>query len=115
MTTAPEPQDAAVPETAAPELVRVRHLSRIRIGLVWLAALVMVLAIGFVAGPARQLTWVSIAMMMLVLITGLLQLLDGRPAGYIHRFALSLAGAAIILAIGTVIFMLRGAQSWVLV
>lgn len=106
----PQPDDQL-----APELLRVRRLGRLRIAAVWAAALVLVLAIALLTGPERRLTWVSIAMMMLVLLTGLLQLNDGRSAGFIHRFALSLTGAAVILIIATVVFMLTGAKSWVLV
>lgn len=84
-----------------------------RIVAVWVVALVLMIGVGFGASTQRQLTWVSISMMMLVLLTGLLQLADGRSAGFIHRFALSLAGAAIILAVATVVFMVNGAQSWV--
>lgn len=107
--------DNSASEHTDAQLRRVRYWGRMRIVAVWVAAVALVVAVGLFASPQRQLTWVSISMMMLVLLTGLLQLADGRSAGYIHRFTLSLVGAALVLAIGTLIFLANGAQSWVLV
>lgn len=81
----------------------------------WLAALVAAVAIGLLASPERQLTWVPIAMVMLVFVTALVQLAGAEPEGYIRRMALSLSGAAIVLAIASGVFLLLGAHAVILV
>ncbi|WP_140400739.1 hypothetical protein [Gulosibacter sp. 10] len=92
-------------------------MTRERAGIVsvWLAALVAAVAIGLLASPERQLTWVPIAMVMLVFVTALVQLAGAEPEGYIRRMALSLSGAAIVLAIASGVFLLLGAHAVILV
>jgi hypothetical protein len=69
------------------------------------------LLVGLLSSPERQLTWVPIAMLMLLFFTALMQLVEGRPEGFIHRFALSLTGAGVVMAIASGIFVLMGASA----
>lgn len=82
--------------------------------LVWIAAVVAVVAIGVFAGADRQLAWVPIAMVMLVFLTAIVQLVVAKPDGFVHRMSISLAGAAIVLAAGSLLFFLMGAEGFVL-
>ena len=86
---------------------------RASVGIAWAIALLAAILIGVLAGRDRQLAWVSIAMLMLVFVSALLQLLLAKPAGFIHRMSLSLAGAAVILALASLVFVLAGASGFV--
>lgn len=84
---------------------------RLSIGVIWLAAVFAAVGIGLLADPDRQLAWVPIAMLMLVLVTALLQLGSAKAEGFIHRMALSMSGAAIILGIASLVFVLLGGHA----
>lgn len=84
---------------------------RMSIAVIWLAAVVAAVGIGVLADPDRQLAWVPIAMLMLLFATALIQLGSAEARGFIHRMALSLSGAAIILGIASLIFLLLGAHA----
>lgn len=84
---------------------------RLSIGVIWLAAAVAAAGIGLLAHQDRQLAWVPITMLMLVFATALIQLGSGEPRGFIHRMALSLSGAAVILAIASLVFFLLGGHA----
>lgn len=85
--------------------------ARLSIGVIWLAAAIAAVGIGLLTDQDRQLAWVPIAMLMLVFATALIQLGSAEAKGFIHRMALSLSGAAVILAIASVIFLLLGASA----
>jgi hypothetical protein len=70
--------------------------------------------VGVLASPERQLTWVPIAMLLLLFFTAIMQLIEGKPEGFIHRFALSLTGAGVVMAIASLVFVLMGASATVL-
>ncbi|WP_125107100.1 MULTISPECIES: hypothetical protein [Gulosibacter] len=106
MSDAPTPREAdARPESRA---------SRLRIVAVWAVAVVAAVLVGVLASPERQLTWVPIAMLLLLFFTAIMQLVEGQPEGFIHRFALSLTGAGVVMAIASFVFVLMGAHATVL-
>ncbi|MGO1545629.1 MAG: hypothetical protein ACTHXA_14945 [Gulosibacter sp.] len=86
---------------------------RIEIVGIWVVAVIAAVGIGVLATPDRQLTWVPIVMLLLVFATALVQLAGAQAKGFIHRMALSLSGAAVILAIASIIFLAMGASSGV--
>ena len=65
---------------------------RASVGIAWAIALLAAILIGVLAGRDRQLA---------------------KPAGFIHRMSLSLAGAAVILALASLVFVLAGASGFV--
>lgn len=81
---------------------------------VWVLAVLAAALIGVLAGRDRQMAWVPIAMLMLVFVSAGLQLMLAKPAGFIHRMSLSLAGAAVVLALASLVFLLAGASGFVL-
>lgn len=85
--------------------------AQLSIGAIWVAAVIAAVGIGLLADQDRQLVWVPIAMLMLVFATALIQLGSAEATGFIHRMALSLSGAAIILGIASIIFFLLGAHA----
>ncbi|UQN14227.1 hypothetical protein [Gulosibacter sp. ACHW.36C] len=106
MSDAPTPRAADErPESRA---------SRFRIVVVWAVAVVAAVLVGVLASPERQLTWVPIAMLLLLFFTAIMQLIEGKPEGFIHRFALSLTGAGVVMAIASLVFVLMGASATVL-
>ena len=90
------------------------NLERTGPWLVWAAAVIAVGLIAVFAGTDRQLAWVPIAMVLLVFLSAFVQLIVAKPQGFIHRLSLSLAGAAIILALGSLLFFVMGAEGFVL-
>lgn len=91
------------------------NLERTGHWLIWGAAVVAIVAIGVFAGRDRQLAWVPIAMVLLVFAAAFVQLLIAKSDGFIHRMSVSLTGAAVILALGSLVFFLLGAEGFVLV
>lgn len=102
------------PTTREPDATHDSPASRARIWVVWIAAVVSAALVGLLASPERQLTWVPIAMLMLLFLTAFMQLIEGKPEGFIHRFSLSLTGAGVVMAIASLIFVLMGASAVVL-
>lgn len=79
--------------------------------MIWLAAALAAVGIGLLADHDRQLAWVPVAMLMLVFATAMIQLGSGESRGFIHRMAVSLSGAAVILTIASLVFLLMGANA----
>lgn len=80
---------------------------------VWLAALLGIAGVGALADPARQLTWTPILLLVLICLSCVLQLLLQESAGFLRRMSLSLVGALAILALGSLVLALLGAQALV--
>lgn len=81
---------------------------RMSIGVVWLAALIGVIGVGVLAAPARHVTWVSILMLVLICMTCLVQLSLQEADGFVRRMSVSLVGALVILAAGSVVLAFLG-------
>lgn len=78
------------------------------VGVVWIAALAGVIGVGVFTAPERQLTWVSIVMLVVICLTCLVQLALQEADGFVSRMSVSLAGALVILALGSLVLALLG-------
>jgi hypothetical protein len=74
---------------------------------VWAGAVVVAVVVGLVARE-QYLTWLPIAFAGAIIVTFLLQLGIQRKEGFVQRVTLSVAGAAIVLAVATGLFALLG-------
>lgn len=81
---------------------------RLSVGAVWVAALIGVIGVGVLTAPERHLTWVAIMMLVLICLTCLLQLGLQEADGFVRRVSLSLAGALVILAVGSFVLAALG-------
>lgn len=87
---------------------------RVSVVVVWLVALAGVLAIPLLASPDRHVTWGSVLMLVLVCMACIIQLGMQRSEGFVQRMSLSLAGAFVIVAGGTLVYVLMGSGAAVL-
>lgn len=83
-------------------------MERMSVGAVWVAALVGVIGVGVFTSPERHITWVSIVLLVLICLTCVLQLALQRADGFVRRMSVSLVGALVILAIGSLVLALLG-------
>lgn len=78
------------------------------VGVVWIAALVGVVGVGVFTAPERHIAWVSIVLLVLICLTCVLQLALQRADGFVRRMSVSLVGALVILAIGSLVLAVLG-------
>lgn len=81
---------------------------RLSIVVVWLAAVAGMFGVGLLASPERQVSWVSILMLLLVCLTCIIQLGMQESRGFIARMTASMAGALVILVLGSIVLLLGG-------
>lgn len=75
---------------------------------IWCAAIVGAFVIAFAVPEERQLTFVTVFMLVLFLVAGGLQTFLGSSKGFIMRIALSTVGAFAILAFASLVMALLG-------
>ena len=75
---------------------------------IWCAAIAGAFVIGFAVPEERQLTFVTVFMLVLFLVAGGLQTFLGSSKGFIMRIALSTVGAFAILAFASLVMALLG-------
>lgn len=86
----------------------VMNKERVSIGVVWVAALAGIVGVGVFTAPERHLTWVSIVMLVVICLTCLAQLSLQEADGFVRRMSISLAGALVILAVGSLVLAVLG-------
>jgi hypothetical protein len=72
---------------------------------VWLTTLVLVVAVGALAG-AGFLTWLPLVLAVVLLLTFAIQLALSRKEQLVTRMIFSIGGAVVILAVGTLVLWL---------
>ena len=75
---------------------------------VWMLALAAALIIGFASPSAVRLTWVSVALAAIVILTFAIQLFLQRKDGFVVRAMVSIGVSILILAAATGVFALLG-------
>lgn len=88
-------------------------VQRLTVVVIWVAALFGVVSVGLIAVPERQVTWVSILMLVLICATCILQLSLQEAEGFVRRMSESLVGALIILALGSLVLAILGGGAMV--
>ncbi|ONI64147.1 hypothetical protein ALI44B_06140 [Leifsonia sp. ALI-44-B] len=73
---------------------------------VWVAAVVLAIAVGVLVDPALRFSWLALALAACALLTFGIQLGTTEKTGFIARVSASVAGALIILSIAAGIFTL---------
>lgn len=81
----------------------VQERSWVGVVAVWVAAAVAGILIGVLADRDSPFAWLGVALAGSVLLTFAIQLAGGVTAGYLTRVAISVAGAAVVLVLSSVI------------
>lgn len=89
-------------------------MDRLSVVAVWVIAFLGVLAIPILATPERHVTWASVLLLVIVCLTCIIQLAMQKADGFVRRMSLSLAGAFVVLAAGSVVYVLMGGKALVL-
>ena len=92
---------------------RTELLRRGSIVVVWCAALLGVVGVGLFASSERHVTWTSILMLVLICLTCVIQLALQDARGFVRRMSVSLVGALVILAAGSLVFAVLGGGAFV--
>lgn len=82
----------------------------VSIVLVWVAAAVGVLVVGWLVPVDEFTEWLAIIFAATVVLTFAIQLALQRPKGFLHRVTMSTLGALIVLAAGTGILQLAASS-----
>lgn len=77
---------------------------------IWLLALVGAVLVGAIAEPAHSLGGVSLTLAVCTIATLAVQLATRRKEGFVSRVTASLVGAAVILTLATLVFVLSAAN-----
>lgn len=81
------------------------------IGAVWLAALVISVAIGFFTPAADRAAWLCVGLAGCLILTFGIQVAYGRPVGFIRRVGLSMIGALLVMGLVSVVYALATAMT----
>ncbi len=72
---------------------------RVGVAIVWIASLVLALAVGIFAPIADRAVWMCIGLGVCLVIAFAVQVFDGRAKGFIGRVSASVLGAALIMGV----------------
>ncbi len=75
----------------------------------WVVAVVGAVLVGTIARPSGVYRWLSIDLVVVVFLTFIIQLALPTKEGLVLRMAVSIGGAAILLAVATAVLVLVGA------